>query len=568
MRYILYARKSEEDKMRQVQSIDDQVRELHALADRKNLTVTRELREEQSAKAPGRPQFDAMMQAIRRGEADGVLVWSINRLLRNPIDEGTIKWMLQEGVLRSIQTMDKEHTPLDNVMIIGVESGVATQFILDLRKGVLRGLQSKLEKGWYPHRAPLGYLNDKFREKGDKTILPDPELFPLIRKAWDLLLTGGYTVPQIQTVLNTQWGVRTPARRGGGGGQPVPRSTLYRLFANIFYAGYFYHNGTLYKGAHPAMVSMEEFDRAQKIIGVESTIRPKTQELAFTGLIRCATCGGWVTGGTKVKPSGRRYTYYHCQNPAGACGKGGLREDRLNEQAERLLAQVTILPEFHAWAVEAIEELGRAEREKQQAVYAQRLRALSEADKQLDALLGMRMRDLITDEEYSQKKESLVSERSGLHKDLARTEQAADTSRQSSLNAAEFCLNARGWFQTGDANIKRGVAKALGASWKLENGVLSIEPHPMLVPVREKYLKLETKYRKIGLMGSGSESTKRQALEPVRLVWSGIWESNRIMALERDLLFPRLTPVTNVRTGWLPPGENKMAVLGNAEDCQ
>lgn len=542
MRYILYARKSEEDKMRQVQSIDDQIRELYALAHRKNLIVIRELREEQSAKAPGRPQFNAMIQAIRRGEADGILVWSINRLLRNPIDEGTIKWMLQEGVLRSIQTMDKEHTPLDNVMIIGVESGVATQFILDLRKGVLRGLQSKLEKGWYPHRAPLGYLNDKFKERGEKTILSDPDLFPLIRKAWDLLLTGGYTVPQIQKVLNTQWGVRTPSRRGGGGGQPVPRSTLYRLFANIFYAGYFYHNATLYKGAHPAMVTMEEFDRAQKIIGVENTIRPKTQELAFTGLIRCATCDGWVTGETKVKPSGKRYTYYHCQNSFGACGKTGLREDRLSAQAERLLAQVTVLPEFHAWAVEAIEEMGRAEREKQQAVYAQRLRALSEADKQLDALLGMRMRDLITDEEYSEKKSSLVGERSALHKDLARSEQAADTSRQSSLNAADFCLNARAWFQTGDPSVRRGVAKALGASWRLDNGVLSIETHPMLVLVREKYEELEAKYRVIELMESGSESTKRQALEPVRLTWSGIWENNRIKALEHGLTFPKLTP--------------------------
>lgn len=547
MRYILYARKSEEDKKRQVQSIDDQVRELHALADRQNLTVVREMREEQSAKAPGRPQFNAMIQAIRKGEADGILVWSINRLLRNPVDEGTIKWMLQENVLRSIQTMDKQHTPQDNVLIIGVESGVATQFILDLRKGVLRGLQSKLDKGWYPHRAPLGYLNDKYKEKGEKTILSDPALFPLIRKAWDLLLTGAYTVPQIQIILNTQWGMRTPPRRGGGGNQPVSRSTLYRLFSSIFYTGYFYHNSTLYKGAHPAMVSMAEFERVQKIISVENPIKPKTQELAFTGLIQCGTCGGWVTGETKVKQSDRRYTYYHCQNPGGACGKSGLREDRLSAQIERLLQEVTILPEFHAWAVETIKEMEQAEREKQQAVCSQRLRALSEADKQLDALLGMRMRDLISDEEYLAKKAALISERSDLHRAMAKAEQAADTSRQSSLNVAEFCLYAHAWYLEGDAGVKRGVAKALGASWTLRRGELSVKPHPMLALIRErypeleaKYYKTEAKYRKIELGESGSGRTKKQALEPVRLVWSGIWESNHTEALENNLMFPQL----------------------------
>jgi len=73
-------------------------------------------------------------------------VWSINRLLRNPVDQGTIQWLLQRRQLLSIQTMEKEHTPEDNVLILNVESGVANQFIIDLTKGTLRGLNSKLEK--------------------------------------------------------------------------------------------------------------------------------------------------------------------------------------------------------------------------------------------------------------------------------------------------------------------------------------------------------------------------------------------------------------------------------------
>ena len=45
--YFLYARKSTEDKFRQVQSIDDQVREMTALAERKGIQVIKTFNRDQ-----------------------------------------------------------------------------------------------------------------------------------------------------------------------------------------------------------------------------------------------------------------------------------------------------------------------------------------------------------------------------------------------------------------------------------------------------------------------------------------------------------------------------------------
>src|SRR5579862_4322393 len=106
MRYILYARKSSETEDRQIQSIDDQVRTLHHLAAQRSLVIVEELQESKSAKDPGqRSLFQKMTQMIEAGEADGILCWSINRLSRNPVDSGTLSWMLQRGTLQSIQTI-------------------------------------------------------------------------------------------------------------------------------------------------------------------------------------------------------------------------------------------------------------------------------------------------------------------------------------------------------------------------------------------------------------------------------------------------------------------------------
>ena len=86
MKYFLYTRKSEEDKNRQVQSIETQTKELRQRFP--DLTIVDEFEEARTAKQPGRPLFNEMVRRIQGGEAQGILVWSINRLLRNPVDQG------------------------------------------------------------------------------------------------------------------------------------------------------------------------------------------------------------------------------------------------------------------------------------------------------------------------------------------------------------------------------------------------------------------------------------------------------------------------------------------------
>ena len=58
-----------------------------------------------------------------------------------------------------------------------------------------------------------------------------PESLSLLRHAWDLLLTGDNSVPQIRTIMNDEWGYRSRS------GTPIPLSSLYRAFTNPFYYG-------------------------------------------------------------------------------------------------------------------------------------------------------------------------------------------------------------------------------------------------------------------------------------------------------------------------------------------
>jgi site-specific DNA recombinase len=311
---FLYARRSsDESSDRQLQSIEDQINCLKPIASRLGIKIVEIIEESKSSKQPYiRPKFQDMLNRIEAGEADGILCYHINRLSRNPIDSGTLSWMLQKGIIKAIQTLDREYLPQDNVLLFNVESSMANQYIRDLAVVSRRGMQSKADKGWLPSRCPLGYYNDLLTNE----IYVDEKRWTLVRKMWDLLLTGNYTVPQVQEVANNEWGFRTPKTKRMGGG-PIALSTLYKMFTNQFYTGMFGWAGNLYQGNHKAMITMEEYDRAQFILGRKGKPRNQIHESSYTGVITCGECGAMCTCTVKmkiVKKTGKLtpYVYYNC----------------------------------------------------------------------------------------------------------------------------------------------------------------------------------------------------------------------------------------------------------------
>src|SRR5437588_398941 len=84
LKYVLYARKSTDDPLRQARSIGDQISECKELAERLHLNVVKILEEQKSAKRPGkRPVFKEMLSDLKKGVYDGILAWNPDRLARN-----------------------------------------------------------------------------------------------------------------------------------------------------------------------------------------------------------------------------------------------------------------------------------------------------------------------------------------------------------------------------------------------------------------------------------------------------------------------------------------------------
>ncbi len=535
IKYFLYARRSsEEGADRQVQSIPDQIAHLQRLAKDLDFEIVEILEESKSAKSPhNRPIFSDMLERIQNGEANGILCWEINRLSRNPVDSGTIQWMLQQGILKSVRTINREYRPDDNALLLSVESGSANQFILDLKKGVRRGLDSKLDKGLAPILAPLGYLNTKIETRGENYIIKDPERFDLIRKAWDMMLSGAYNPPQILEIMNNEWGMRTRKTKRKGN-KPPSRNTIYRIFSDLFYTGLFYYRGKTYQGKHEPMVTLEEFDKVQILLGREGRPRPKTHEFPFTGIIRCGECGSFITAIEKtkiIKSTGKLKTfiYYFCARKKNGCPctqNKFLKGEDLESQIEVELKSMTILPEFKDWALEILRENNDKEIEERSKVYEMQHKTLTETQNQLDSLTRMRYRELIGDEEFTKERNHLQSHIAEIKNTLRQTEKRAEDWIDLTEKTFEFACYARSHFNSGDKQTKREILTALGQNYTLKDQKLVISLNEWLKPIVSQYPAIEKEYSRLELKKGVGIKGQKEAFASLSPILRERWDLN------------------------------------------
>lgn len=498
IKYFIYARKSSEAEDKQVASIDAQIEELTRLARSENLEIIKVFSEAQSAKAPGRPIFNDMIQRVYNREAQGIICWKLDRLARNPVDGGTINWMLQQGAIQHIRSFERSYFPTDNVLMMSVEFGMANQFVRDLSVNVKRGLRKKVSDGWLPGVAPAGYLNTPNLEKGYKVIVEDAERFPLVRRMWDLMLTGNYTPPRILKIANQEWGYRTVQRRREGG-KPMSRSGIYKLFTNPFYYGYFEFpvgSGNWVKGEHKPMITEEEYQLVQAILGRKGKPAPKRHLFAFTGLMKCASCGSSITAEEKIKRQKNgnvhHYIYYHCtkkKNPE--CTEKCVEVKELHRQINETLDSISISEEFKDWAIKYLHEVRKGEAVAKQTVFQNKQKELKTITEQLGALLlkytsaNNSSGQLISDEEYQAFKSGLLKRKESIESDLRTQGVQLEQWLELSERTFNFARYARSWFLNGDSDVRRSILACLGSNLLVEGGKLSIQLRPTFKAIFE-----------------------------------------------------------------------------------
>jgi site-specific DNA recombinase len=516
--YIVYCRKSTEDKDRQVISIESQERELLDYANRNNLHVFGVFKEEKSAHKRGRLIFAEIMHLMEQGKANAFLVWQPNRIARNTADGGLVISHMDEGKIREVRTPFKTYSnSSDDKFFLLLEFGMAKKSSDDMIVSMKRGHRAKVLAGWRNGIAPIGYLNNLDRPKGERNIIPDPERFELVQRILKLFLNGEYSVRQIQREIS-KWGLKTRQTKRQGGRQ-LPLSAIYKILTESFYYGYFWVKNDqsgdreLHKGSHQPMITEEEFDLIQAKLGRKGKPRPRNNlHFSYTGKIECGECSSMITAEekhqlicvkcklkfaykgkdacpgckTKIevmkKPTILNYVYYHCTKQKDrSCTQKSVRVETLESMTDNVLKQFNLSKVFEQWALEELEKdtwhdvnSQNAVVDSQQLRYKNTVAELLNLTKLYTSAANIDGKHLSL-EEYELQRNTLLAEKKQLE------EAQQDTGRKIgewidwAENSFNFSVAARVWFENGSPEQKRTIFMSLsGSNLTLKDKKLSV----------------------------------------------------------------------------------------------
>lgn len=302
----LYPRVSTEDQFRNGHSLDEQKERMLKLCDYKNYEVYKVYEDAGiSAKNMNRPAFQEMIQDIKDGKINKIIVYKLDRLTRSIKDLEEICTFLEENNC-SLESMceDINTSTANGKFFIRMLTILAQLEIERTSERTKFGMVGAVKKGHFVGRPPIGY------DKVDKKLVINDIESEVIRRIFDLYIKGIAANPitkllNEEKALNRKW---------------IP-TLVDRILSNEIYIGNYVHRKTVsdeesqkFVGVAPAIIEEEVFNIAQ--IQKQKNLKnyKRKQTYIFMQSIKCPKCGTIMGGCSSKSHTGEKHCYYQCAN--------------------------------------------------------------------------------------------------------------------------------------------------------------------------------------------------------------------------------------------------------------
>ena len=359
-----------------------------------------------------RPGFQMMMDDIRRGTVDCVIVKDLSRFGREYIDSGKyIERLFPALGVRFIAVNDhidsKEESSRDDI-VVPFKNLMNDAYCRDISIKIRSHLEVKRRNGEYIGAfTPYGYKKD---ENDKSRLVPDLYAAGVVKDIFRMKLHG-MSQTAIADRLNEQ-GILSPMEYKHSLGIRIQDNfktheqaewssmSVRRVLENEVYVG------TLIQGKHSTpnhkikkimdkpeeewiriednhepVVSKREFAIVQRLLGMDTRTSPNEDEVyVLSGLAVCADCGAPMIK-RNVPAGGKVYSYYICSKNAATkqCGTHRIPKDKLERlvfdvlkthiasvlDAGRILAYINTVP-FQELEIKELERQKEAKEQEMQ----------------------------------------------------------------------------------------------------------------------------------------------------------------------------------------------------------
>ncbi len=388
------------------------------------------------------------MRLLRRGTAKGVIIHKIDRSARNL--EDWVK-LVDAEVEVHFATENLDLRTVAGRLSADIQAVVAAHYSRNLREEVKKGIYGRLKQGFYPFRAPIGYLD----QGSAKPKVPDPMTAPLIREVFRLYQSGQYSLPLLAREMHGR-GLRNI------GGTQVTINGLATILRNPFYIGVMriVKNGQSFPGNHEALVTAEVFKSVQELLDGKRVDRVNHNAFTFSRIVRCGTCSYSLIGERQ-----KGHVYYRChnrpfKNPP-ACPITSVREEDLDQTVIDCLSCVD-LSEEEATLAHALLGKKRIELERTNAAAIQALKLqLEQVESRLAKLTDLLVDGTVEKSLFTEKQNVLLVERVRIEENLRDTSQGSLKTLEALEKTVELAKSPSILFKSASPEKKRDLVKTL-----------------------------------------------------------------------------------------------------------
>ncbi len=252
-----------------------------------------------------RPKFQKMIELVNQGYFKGVICLCWDRMSRNKGDDMLIRKLMRKGIDFRFAYANYEKTS-SGALHMDIDGMFSQHHSRVTSEKVTITTRNARSKGICTYRAPIGYLNlGKMEHKP-----LDPERAPIIKQMFELYATGEWSLSDIARDANEQGFMTVPMRRRRNKeemlaeedevteiqktSRPITENHVSRILTGRFYTGKILDtNGEYIKSAsHEALVDDELFNRVQGLLHKKTTSIHYTEklDLPLRGILRCEHC--------------------------------------------------------------------------------------------------------------------------------------------------------------------------------------------------------------------------------------------------------------------------------------
>jgi site-specific DNA recombinase len=264
-----------------------------------------------------RPALRALLDDIKAGKVDCVVVYKVDRLSRSLMDFSKLVEVFEaHGVSFVSVTQQFNTTHSMGRLTLNILLSFA-QFEREIIGERIRDkLAAHKRKGkWTGGRPVLGYDVDR-TVRSPRLVLNQTEAAH-VREIYEIYLRTGSLIECTRQVGQRGFATKKVLMRNGRitGGAPFCRSTLYALLVNRIYLGEVAHKGQWFRGEHPAIIDAETFESVQALLQKNGRLGGNDFRNRYNALLkrilRCKHCDSAMTHVFQGRDP-RKYRYYTC----------------------------------------------------------------------------------------------------------------------------------------------------------------------------------------------------------------------------------------------------------------